>query len=424
MVRRALDQAEVSRHRVRERRQDVDQSRAARSTTAPRELARPSRGRGCATERSQIAPGVRFFERMSLVRGIARVELSGPMPRKERRERFIDKRGIGHSGSQGPRVLQQRGIDCRTQTYASHAISMPRMGSFPTGGCHDRFHHRPQASIRLRFGDDAVAPTQPRGAGRATASFTPAVATTARGIEATSRAVAATRTRTAVPRGATRSWATLPREREVPAPADRMCVSGTRTDEFPDHDQPRNPCAVCSGRRGADDALSRTAAVSGPLLDHTENAIVAFDADWHVTVCNEGARRLFGWTAEVGVGQPGIVTRVRASDPDCFAQRPTCRDFVLKETEGIPNSRHHTYDPGLPSALALLRTIPANRYKYIGAPGFEPGTSPTRIMGEISGRCTKYLQIDGFWLGLTTSQNLGFCGGFTGFRQGERLPAK
>jgi len=32
----------------------------------------------------------------------------------------------------------------------------------------------------------------------------------------------------------------------------------------------------------------------------------------------------------------------------------------------------------------------------IGAPGFEPGTSPARIMGEIRGRHKKSLQIDGF----------------------------
>jgi len=53
----------------------------------------------------------------------------------------------------------------------------------------------------------------------------------------------------------------------------------------------------------------------------------------------------------------------------------------------------------------------------IGAPGFEPGTSPTRIMGEIRGRCKKYLQIDRFQRELTSSQFLGFSGGFPGFRQ-------
>ena len=34
-----------------------------------------------------------------------------------------------------------------------------------------------------------------------------------------------------------------------------------------------------------------------PLLDYTEDAVVACDAGWHVTMWNRGAERLFGWTA-------------------------------------------------------------------------------------------------------------------------------
>jgi hypothetical protein len=45
-------------------------------------------------------------------------------------------------------------------------------------------------------------------------------------------------------------------------------------------------------------------------------------------------------------------------------------------------------------------------------------------MDEICGACKKYLQIDGFRLGLTPSKILGYSGGFPGFRQGNGFPAK
>src|SRR5690242_4934089 len=34
------------------------------------------------------------------------------------------------------------------------------------------------------------------------------------------------------------------------------------------------------------------------LLDNTEDAIVALDAEWFVTVWNPGAERMYGWTAD------------------------------------------------------------------------------------------------------------------------------
>ena len=52
----------------------------------------------------------------------------------------------------------------------------------------------------------------------------------------------------------------------------------------------------------------------GPLLDHTEDAIVAWDADWRVTVWNEGARRMHGWTAEEAIGRPETFFRLGESD--------------------------------------------------------------------------------------------------------------
>jgi hypothetical protein len=45
-------------------------------------------------------------------------------------------------------------------------------------------------------------------------------------------------------------------------------------------------------------------------------------------------------------------------------------------------------------------------------------------MGEIGGHVKNYLQIDGFRCELTSSQILGFCGGFPGFRQRDRVAAQ
>jgi hypothetical protein len=64
------------------------------------------------------------------------------------------------------------------------------------------------------------------------------------------------------------------------------------------------------------------------------------------------------------------------------------------------------------------------RINKSGRPDLNRGPSPTRIMGEICGRAEKYLQIDGFRLELTPSRNLGYSGGFPGFRQGNGFPAK
>src|SRR3954463_15988926 len=47
-------------------------------------------------------------------------------------------------------------------------------------------------------------------------------------------------------------------------------------------------------RRGEE---ARLAYLAG-LLDNTEDAIVAFDDEWLLTVWNRGAERLYGWTAE------------------------------------------------------------------------------------------------------------------------------
>ena len=59
----------------------------------------------------------------------------------------------------------------------------------------------------------------------------------------------------------------------------------------------------------------------GPLLNHSEDAIVACDADWRVTLWNEGARRMFGWTAEEAVGHPATFVGVGESDAQRMDRR-------------------------------------------------------------------------------------------------------
>ncbi len=59
----------------------------------------------------------------------------------------------------------------------------------------------------------------------------------------------------------------------------------------------------------------------GPLLDHTEDAIVACDADWRVTVWNQGARRMYGWTVEEAIGRPETFFRLDESDEQRMDRR-------------------------------------------------------------------------------------------------------
>lgn len=59
---------------------------------------------------------------------------------------------------------------------------------------------------------------------------------------------------------------------------------------------------------------TRLAYLAG-LLNHAEDAIVAFDAEWLVTMWNRGAERLYGWTADEMLGRRSIdVVRVELSD--------------------------------------------------------------------------------------------------------------
>jgi PAS domain S-box-containing protein len=65
----------------------------------------------------------------------------------------------------------------------------------------------------------------------------------------------------------------------------------------------------------------------GPLLDHTEDAIMAWDADWRVTVWNEGARRMYGWTAEEAIGRPETFFRLGESDAQCMDRRSQLAEY-------------------------------------------------------------------------------------------------
>jgi PAS domain S-box-containing protein len=55
----------------------------------------------------------------------------------------------------------------------------------------------------------------------------------------------------------------------------------------------------------------------GGLLDNTDDAIVALDAQWFVTVWNAGAERMYGWSADEVVGRHTLeVARLEMSDEE------------------------------------------------------------------------------------------------------------
>ena len=69
--------------------------------------------------------------------------------------------------------------------------------------------------------------------------------------------------------------------------------------------------------------------------------------------------------------------------------------------------------------------IPANHTtKQSGRPDLNRGPHRPELWAKSASRCKKYLQIGRFRCRLTSSQILGFCGGFPGFRQRNRFAAK
>ena len=123
-----------------------------------------------------------------------------------------------------------------------------------------------------------------------------------------------------------------------------------------------------------------------------------------------------------------------AARPPCTAPRLPVRAAVQNPCShalfGFANPPPSSVcDQSVPNRELLPPNKPNKKRRIcgafpIGAPGFEPGTSPTRIMGEIRRRCKKHLQIDGFRCKLASSQMLGFCRRFPGFRQRDRLAAQ
>ncbi len=71
---------------------------------------------------------------------------------------------------------------------------------------------------------------------------------------------------------------------------------------------------------------TRLAYLAG-LLDNTEDAIVAFDAEWFVTVWNAGAERMYGWTADEVLGRHTLeVARLEMS----YEERAEMRRAVVE----------------------------------------------------------------------------------------------
>src|SRR3954471_4708112 len=71
---------------------------------------------------------------------------------------------------------------------------------------------------------------------------------------------------------------------------------------------------------------ARLAYLAG-LLDNAEDAIIAFDAEWLVTVWNRGAECLYGWTADEMLGRRAIeVVRVELSDEQKLDARRAAAD--------------------------------------------------------------------------------------------------
>src|SRR4051812_30895967 len=63
------------------------------------------------------------------------------------------------------------------------------------------------------------------------------------------------------------------------------------------------------------------------LLDNTEDAIVAFDAEWFITVWNPGAERMYGWTADEVLGRHTLeVARLEMS----YEERAEVRSAVAE----------------------------------------------------------------------------------------------
>jgi len=124
--------------------------------------------------------------------------------------------------------------------------------------------------------------------------------------------------------------------------------------------------------------------------------------------------------------------------PPASRSSPTARPRTARDERWpIPRATQHPYairprSQSLGSDWAVRRLVLVPRVSEspdlpgisCRGPDGEPGTSPTRIMGEIQDGDRKALQISCLQSRSTRSPTLGYCGGFPAFRQGDPLPAK
>jgi PAS domain S-box-containing protein len=87
-------------------------------------------------------------------------------------------------------------------------------------------------------------------------------------------------------------------------------------------DQGRLGGAVLVARDVSDEQRSRDQlAYLLAMLDHTEEAIIACDAQWRINAWNRGAERMYGWTAAEVLGQPASFFRLDGNDEQRLERR-------------------------------------------------------------------------------------------------------
>ena len=119
----------------REPRQGVGKSREVHTTTPPPLLADPSRRSRHLTKRCQVAPFVRLVEWTVVINGVPGVNLSCSMPGHQRPESFIQKGCVTQARPQSSGILYERLIHGRADSYAYHAMIMPRLRPATSGTC-------------------------------------------------------------------------------------------------------------------------------------------------------------------------------------------------------------------------------------------------------------------------------------------------
>jgi PAS domain S-box-containing protein len=142
-----------------------------------------------------------------------------------------------------------------------------------------------------------------------------------------------------------------------------------------------------------------------PWLDHTEDAIVVCDADWSITVWNDGARRMFGWTAEEVVGRPATVLVFAEPDGQRIDRRRAIADhghwrgeFAVERKDGtaIPVDVNvvaiRGEDTGISGYLGIFSDITERRNSE------EALDAANRRTGEILEQmCETFLAVDDQW---------------------------